>query len=661
MYKKGRKIKDFLSFANRNFSIFASLCLCGLILFFFVACSELEKPKPEPYYAETAPPPIQEFHWSNGKIPKSFDPARAAAPPETDVVRAVFEGLTDTDSKTLKPIPAVAVKWTSSEDKKVWTFELREGAKWSNGDTVIAEDFVRSWKRLSEMSEEISHKELLNNIVGLMVEKEEEIPLKENTETKESDVLLKQINTPKIPLLDNPSSNTNTSKVSQKNETKPIDVQQEKKSDPKVAKDESKQKKDEEQKIGVEAIGKFKLKVTLIKPDKDFPALVAHPIFRPVHSNTEFEKDKLNADVITNGAFRITSVGQDGITIDRADNYWNRESVELERVKFVPQENAEKALEAYRNGEVDAVTNMDFEPLALKLLEPYDDFRRTVHSALNFYEFNRNRFPYNDRRVREALTISIERERLTDDDMDGASKPALGFLPYAEKREAKLSQDKEKGKKLLEEAGFPNGENFPSVKLHINRNNIQQKIAKSVAKMWKQNLNIETEIIIKENEELDATKKSGDFDLIRRGVVLPTSDETANMLAIFSSEKNKVIYKKDDKDSQNTQNNKKPDVKIDLPHSKGLVSETSNSKTHSQDYLLNENSTNNEDSENNEIILTEEKAILELPAIPLYFPTSYSLVKPYVEGFDINTLDAPSLKDVRINNFWQPKRTDKES
>jgi hypothetical protein len=52
---------------------------------------------------------------------------------------------------------------------------------------------------------------------------------------------------------------------------------------------------------------------------------------------------------------------------------------------------------------------------------------------------------------------------------------------------------------------------------------------------------------------------------------------------------------------------------------------------------------------------------MELPAIPLYFPTSYSLVKPYVLGFETNTLDAPSLKEVRIDNNWQPIKSEKES
>ena len=585
---------------------------------------------------------------------KSFDPARAAAPPETDIVRAVFEGLTDTDPKTLEAIPAVAKKWSASEDNKVWTFELRRDAKWSNGDQVTAEDFVRSWKRLSELGEAVPHKELLSNIVGLKIEKEE-IPAKDVGEKNEKNTLLKPVDSPKIPLLDN-SPNANTAQVPKKQEVKPATENKEKPKESLIAKEEPKKKKAKKKEIGAKAIGKYKLEVSLVKPDKEFPALVAHPIFRPVHEKTEFEKDKLQADVITNGAFRISSVGQNDITLDRAENYWSKETVELERVRFIPQENAEKALEAYKNGQVDAVTNANFEPLALKLLEPYEDFRRTVHSALNFYEFNREKYPFNDRRVREALAIAIERERLTDDDMDGASKPALGFLPFAEQRKAKLSQDEEKAKKLLSEAGFPEGKDFPPVKLVINRNNIQKKIADSVAKMWEENLNIKTEIIVKESDELEIVKKEGDYDVIRRGVVLPTSDETANMLAIFP-----VEDEEDGKEKNPTKNRPETDLEEEDSDNEIPADEKVAQKIRNLNALTEKLRKIEDTSETNETILTEEKAILELPAIPLYFPTSYSLVKPYVEGFDINTLDAPSLKDVKINNFWQPKKTGKES
>ena len=200
----------------------------------------------------------------------------------------------------------------------------------------------------------------------------------------------------------------------------------------------------------------------------------------------------------------------------------------------MPTKDADSALEAYKKGEIDAVTNANFEPLALKILTPFFDFKRTTHSALNFYEFNRKTEPFNDRRVREALAISIDRERLTDDELEGASLPASNFLPFGDfDGRLNLKQEVGKAKQLLEKAGFANGEGFPTIKLVINRNNVQKRIANSIAKMWKQNLNIETEVIVKEFDELETYRKEGLYDLIRRGVVFPTADETANMLAIF--------------------------------------------------------------------------------------------------------------------------------
>jgi len=127
------------------------------------SCAELKAPEPNPYLAETQPPPIQEFRWSNGGMPKSLDPARASAAPETDVVRAIYEGLTEVDPKTFEAVPAVAEKWFVSEDGKTWSFALREDAKWSNGRPVVANDFVRSWKRLLDLGELSAHRHLLDN------------------------------------------------------------------------------------------------------------------------------------------------------------------------------------------------------------------------------------------------------------------------------------------------------------------------------------------------------------------------------------------------------------------------------------------------------------------------------------------------------------------
>jgi oligopeptide transport system substrate-binding protein len=623
------------------------LFICSLLS---VSCSQLEKPKTQPFYAQTAPPQKKEFRWSNGKMPKSFDPALASAPPETDIVRAVYEGLTDTDAKTLQPVPAIALEWKSSEDFKTWTFVLRKDARWSNGERVTAKDFVRSWKRLAAMSEKISHRELLRNIVGL---KSAAVGNSSIIEPEDAEVFSGQSSVQnESPIGIQTNSNSAAAPIAPPNseansliDRKPI----------------GEQPLDEPQ-FGAEATDNFTLRVLLVKPDKDFPALVAHPIFRPIYGDGKnFETDKLNAGIVTNGAFRIASVGlEDGITLDRAEKYWNKEAVELERVRFVPTENAEKALQAYRAGEVDAVTNADFEPLALKLLTPYEDFRRTTYSAINFYEFNPRMPPFDDRRVREALAIAVERERLTEDEMDGASLPALSFLPFEKAGAPKLTENVARAKSLLAESGFPGGENFPAVRLLVNRNDMQQRIARRVAKMWKQNLNVETEIVVKDSGELEAAWGSDEFALLRRGVVFPTANETINMLTIFPTQApppQNVVPNNSSSSLPNTaaptNGNPNADASVsstELPAAEGETPPVGGN------LILPLPA-----DEEGETILTEEQALGEMSAIPLYFPTSYSLVKPYIQGFDINILDAPSLKDVRIDNNWQPKTAKGES
>ena len=84
----------------------------------------------------------------NGFEPATLDPAAITAVPEGRIVRALFEGLVVRDPKTLEPEPGMAESWTTSPDGLAWTFKIREGARWTNGDPVTAEDFARSFERL---------------------------------------------------------------------------------------------------------------------------------------------------------------------------------------------------------------------------------------------------------------------------------------------------------------------------------------------------------------------------------------------------------------------------------------------------------------------------------------------------------------------------------
>lgn len=597
----------------------------------FGSCAQLEKPEPEAFYSETEPPRVQEFRWSNGRMPESFDPLKASAPPETDIVRAIFEGLTEIDPKTLEAVPAIALKWESADGGREWMFELRKDAKWTNGEPVTAEDFVRSWKRAAQAEKEAAHFAHISNIRGF------EDAFAAGSADHDGDGLGK-------PAARQSAQKSDGTKLQQAQSPGSADRTAA------VGKPEASGEAENEIEFGAVASDQHVLKVYLKKPDTQFPRLAAHPVLRPVHGDGSSLEEGLRADIVTNGAFKVASVEKDGVTLDKSQTYFARSSVRLEKIRFIVAKDADTALAEYRAGKVDAVTNTEFEPLALKLLTPYVDFRRTKHSALNFYEFNRTKAAFNDRRVREAMAIAIDRKRLAEDLTDGAMEPAYGFLPFSEANEKeKIEEDAERAKDLLQKAGYGGGKGFPVVRLVINRNELQQKIAKEVASMWKQNLGIETDIIVRELEEMDSVRTAGEYDLIRRGAVLPTSDETANMLAIFGGPQ----ADPDDAGKGSSGDKRKgplryPDPPPPLPDSNLGLSEFDGLPPSVRDELTvqipGERKT----------ILTEEAAVFEVPAIPLYFPTSYSLVKPYVFGFDTNPLDAPLLRSVSIDSSWKP-------
>jgi oligopeptide transport system substrate-binding protein len=241
--------------------------------------------------------------------------------------------------------------------------------------------------------------------------------------------------------------------------------------------------------------------------------------------------------------------------------------------------------------------------------------------------------------VREALAISIERERLLAGELEGTTKSALSFLPFALTTKNKLVQDKERARDLMEQAGFDGGRGFPIIRLVVNRNDTQQRIARSVARMWKDNLNIDTELVVKENSEIAETRRQMDFDILRRGVVLPVVDEAVSMSAILGSSEDSEA------------------VEID-PRTLSHDSNSSNRYPEASNQNSNANSLGQAEPNKSaaEPILSQDAALYELRAIPLYFPTSFALVKPYVEGFEISSLDAPLLTGVSINSSWQPKR-----
>jgi oligopeptide transport system substrate-binding protein len=354
----------------------------------------------------------------------------------------------------------------------------------------------------------------------------------------------------------------------------------------------------------------------------------------------------------------LSAQAADGVVLERAESYWNAKIVSLERVRFVAAPDAEAALSAYRAGEVDAVTNANIEPLAMKLLTPYKDFRRATFGALTFYDVNTTRAPFDDLRVRQALSLAIDRERLSADTLGGATEAAAKFLPSlggeanvesADVTDAKahgVAFDAERARRLLAEAGFPRGANFPRLRLLVNRNEQHRAVAVAIAAMWRNVLGIETEIMLRNWDEYEAALRAGEYDVARRSVVMQTVDEETNMLAMFDPDRLNVKTNAEASTGESTQAQATPSPRAETrgePVAGGDESAGGNSEAQAKAAQL---------------ILTEQQALKELPALPIYFASSYALVKPYVAGFDANLLDAPSLQHVRIETNWQPPKRD---
>ena len=189
-----------------------------------------------------------------------------------------------------------------------------------------------------------------------------------------------------------------------------------------------------------------------------------------------------------------------------------------------------------------------------------------------------------------------------------------------------MDKEYERARELLAEAGFPGGKNFPRVRLLINRNEQQRVVAQSIAAMWRSVLNIETEIVVKNWDDYEAAIRAGDYDVVRRGIVMQTTDELTSIRMLF------------EEGGQAPAGGGRQEA---TPSPEGLNKSLARAKT----------------LQSPQPIETEAQALKNLTAMPIYFASSYSLVKPYVSGFDSNVLDAPSLKTVRINTDWKQPKT----
>jgi oligopeptide transport system substrate-binding protein len=276
--------------------------------------------------------------------------------------------------------------------------------------------------------------------------------------------------------------------------------------------------------LGIYAPDDFTLVVELEAPTPYFLDITSfysalpvprHVIERPGMGSAWF----LPETVVCNGPFVLEHWRvNDRIRLRKNELYWGKSEVRSEIIEALPTENATTALNLYLTGEVDWLPS-NYPTDLVEQLRPRSDFY--VHAAftLYYYRFNTTRPPLNDRRVREALNLAIDRDVIVREVLGLGQLPASHFVPPGvpgyEPPETGIRLDVTRARALLAEAGYPEGRNFPPIGVLFNTSEGHKKIAEVVADQLKTNLGIAITPYNQEWQSYLASTRAGNYEISR--------------------------------------------------------------------------------------------------------------------------------------------------
>jgi oligopeptide transport system substrate-binding protein len=395
----------------------------------------------------------QVFRINNMVEPESLDPGVVTGVPEHRILSNLFEGLTTTDPKDLSPKPGMAASWTVSKDGLVYTFALRD-ARWTDGKPVTASDFVYAWERVLNPKSGAKYAQHLYYLRN--------------------------------------GEEYNKGRLSDFNQ------------------------------VGVKAMDAKTLQVTLKSPTAYFLDLTAFYTLYPVprwalesHGKDWVKPGKL----VSNGPFRLVSwVPQRELILERNPQHWDAASVKLSKVVFIPTDDINTAYKQFLAGDSDWIPTVP--PAQLASAKGRPEYYVSPYLGTYYFRFNVTKAPLTDVRVRKALSLAVDRESLTKFVTKAGEVPHSGFVPaglrgYEGPRG--LDHDVGAAKKLLAEAGHPDGKGFPKVELLYNTNELHRVITQAVQQMWKEHLSIQVDLVNVEWKVYLSRQSGLDYQISRAG------------------------------------------------------------------------------------------------------------------------------------------------
>ena len=495
------------------------------------------------------------LHLGNGAEPQEIDPHVVSGVGEHRIITALLEGLVIVHPSGEGVAPGVAERWETSADRLTWTFHLRTDAKWSNGDAVTAQDFLNAFQRLLTPSLGAEYAYKLHHVAG--AEEFNQGKLADFAQTgfsaPDAHTLILQLKHP-VPYL-------------------------------------------------LEALNHYSWFPVHL------PTIAAHgPVDRKGNRWTR------PGNFVGNGAFALKEWRPDQyLSVERSPTYWNTSATKLDGIVFhaVTDENAEERM--FRAGQLHVTNTLPADKV--------DTYRSTRPEVLKiapyygtyFYRLNTTRPPLDDARVRRALALSIDREAIVGTILRAGQEAAYNFTPsgFGFTPDQSLSHDVAEARRLLAEAGYPEGRGLRRIEILYNTMEAHKRIAEAIQQMWKTNLGIDVSLRNEEWQVYIDTQRKLDYDISRAGWIADYPD---------------------------------PQTFLDLWVSGGGNSNTGYSNSDYDRLLASALSASDEPARMAIYRELENLLVRDVPVIPLYYYKRVYLVDPRVQNWVPNLLD---------NRAWQ--------
>jgi len=629
--------------------------------------------------------PKADFTFENGNEIQTADPSKATGQPENRVINALFEGLLRSlpdegwekkygpgQNVPMTPHGAMAERFEVSEDGRTYTFHMRKGAQWSNGDPVTADDFAWSWRRMlhPETASQYAYQlyylvgaEDYNTAVvkeGAFVEVELEGTRRDKYQAFPRGTIIrgKVLTLQKPP---EPPELAKDSKASSEKKSKAeaawkegwvyrVQIERIEPStedanpkqfaarevidccvDPEKGKSVNSGKlvkilhalPDFERTIGVKAESPEKLVVTLKSRTAFFNELVAFYPLYPVnrrcveqHGSPNWTKPQ---NLVCNGPFTMQFRRiRDRIRLVKNAKYWDAEKVQLRVIDAMAVKSETTTLNMYLNDQIDWATQAPPPMIPILKEKMPEEFRSAPMLTVYLYRINVTKPGLDNRQVRQALNLAIDKQNICEIITRAGEVPATGVVPpglagYTPPVSA--TYNPEAARKLLANAGFPSGRGLSTIEIVYNDTDAHRTIAERIQQMWRENLGIGVQLRgVEWGAYLDLQHKM-DYHVARAGWIADYPDPNTFLdMWTSSSQQNQTGWRNDKYDELIALAGSEPDPKKRMQH------------------------------------LHDAEAILieECPILPIYWYVSKNLVKPHVKGWFLNSQDLHPLTLLRI-------------